>query len=68
MIQDLIQIQDQMQIRYRIQILDQIQIQSVSRIWANLISQWWFGFRFEPFFNNAPAASKNDAQFKSGPN
>jgi len=26
------------------------------------------GFRLEPIFNTAPAASKNDAQFKSGQN
>jgi len=36
-------------------------VQSVSLIWASLISQWWLGFR-------APAASKNTAQWKSGQN
>jgi hypothetical protein len=28
----------------------------------------WFGFRLEPIFNTAQAASKNTAQFKSGQN
>jgi len=27
-----------------------------------------FGLRLEPIFNTAPAASKNNAQFKSGQN
>jgi len=30
--------------------------------------QWWFGFRLGQIFNTAPAASKNDAWFKSGQN
>jgi len=28
----------------------------------------WFGFWLEPIFNTAPAASSNDAWFKSGQN
>jgi len=28
--------------------------------------RWWFGFRLEPIFNTAPAASKNKASFKRG--
>jgi len=40
-------------------------IQSVSPIWACYISQWWFGFRLEPIFNTAQAASKNTAKFES---
>jgi hypothetical protein len=43
-------------------------LQSVSQIWASLISQWWFSFRLKPIFNTAPAACKNTAQFKSGQN
>jgi len=43
-------------------------IQSVSRIWASLISRWWFEFRLKPIFNTAPAASKNNVQFRSGQN
>jgi len=27
-------------------------------------AKWWFGFRLEPIFTTAPAASKNNAQFK----
>ncbi len=30
--------------------------------------RWLFGFRLEPIFNTSPAASKNDAGFKSGQN
>ncbi len=41
-------------------------LQSVSRIWASKIFRWWFGFRLEPIFNTAPAASKNTAWLKSG--
>jgi len=41
---------------------------SVSRIWASWISRGWFVFRLEPIFNTTPAASKNNAQFKSGQN
>ncbi len=29
---------------------------------------WWFDFRLKPIYTTAPAASKNDAQFKSGQN
>jgi len=29
---------------------------------------WWLGFRLQPIFSTAPAASKNDAQFKTGQN
>ena len=44
-------------------------ITSVSWIWTNLT--WLdlvmrFGFRFKQIFTSVPAASKNDAQFKSG--
>jgi len=35
---------------------------------GKLNSLWWFGFRFEPIFTTAPAASKNSAQFESGKN
>ena len=47
-------------------------IQSVSRIWTSstwlnlLLLFWWLGFRLEPMFDTASAASKNDACFKSG--
>jgi len=30
--------------------------------------RWWFGFRLKPIFSTAPAASKNNAQFKRGQN
>jgi hypothetical protein len=30
--------------------------------------RWWFSFRHEQIFSTAPAASKNDAQFKRGQN
>jgi hypothetical protein len=43
-------------------------VQSVSRIWARYIYLWWFGFRLKPIFITAPAASKNNAQFKSSQN
>jgi hypothetical protein len=33
---------------------------------ANLICQRWFNFKLEPIFDTAPAASKNEARFKSG--
>jgi hypothetical protein len=29
------------------------------------ICQWWFDFKLEPIFDTAPAASKNEACFKS---
>ncbi len=36
------------------------------RVVGKLNSLWWFGFRLEPIFMIAPAASKNDAWFKKG--
>ena len=35
---------------------------------AKFPDRWWFSFRFEPTFNTAEAASKNNAQYKSGKN
>jgi len=43
-------------------------LQSISQIWAIQISLWWFGFMLKPIFSTAPAAPKNDAQFKRGQN
>jgi len=40
----------------------------VSWIWASYISLWLFGFRLEPIFTTAPAASENPIQFKRGQN
>ena len=47
----------------------QVCLQYVSRIRTSLtclIWQWWFGLRLESIFTTVPAASKNDAHFKSG--
>jgi len=38
-------------------------LESVSRIWASLISIRWFDYRLKPIFTTASSASKNDAQF-----
>jgi len=43
-------------------------VQSVSQICAIWNSRSWFSFRLKSIFNTAPAASKNDAQFKGGQN
>jgi len=43
---------------------DIIKGQPTNRAFHTLL--WWFGFRPEPIFDNAPAASENDANFKSG--
>jgi hypothetical protein len=45
---------------------DIIVLQGVSRIWVRYIYLWWFGFKLMSIFTNAPAASKNDTQFKIG--
>jgi len=34
----------------------------------NLLLDWWIGFRLEPIYTAAPAASKTDSRLKSGQN
>ena len=35
-------------------------------IFSQKICLWWFNFRLKPIYTTAPAAFKNDAQFKTG--
>jgi len=46
--------------------LSLVNLLSISQNWANLICRWWFNFRLKPIYITDPAASKNNAWFKSG--